>query len=238
MDPLFPWLRDRLGSRLPSPHQRFAAIWSSLAAAGVLVLGVLAFMGWQNRDLPWMGQDQAYDQSDMRPMAAHHMQGMELARIAIEKAQDPSLRNLARLLAASQKGEVEIFEQWWRSWFPGSLPPPSPEEYVTMPGMLSGEQMEILRRTNGEEFDSLFVSLMTLHHKGAILMADEAIREASDISLRLMSHATRHAQRREIELMHGSEGMAAVKAATQSLFLSAGEANAERRGQALPMQRH
>jgi uncharacterized protein (DUF305 family) len=238
MYPLFPRLRDWLAHRLPSPHRRFAAAWTGLSAAGLLALGLLAFMGWQNRELPWMGRNPAFDQGYMRRMAAHHAQGMELAQLAIERAQNPSLRALSGLMYADQKGEIEVFRQWWRSWFPGDLPPPLPEEHAAMPGMLSGDQMESLRRSQGPDFDPLFVALMTAHHKGAIAMADEALREAGDIRLRLMAHATRHAQRGEIELMHGSQGLAAVKAATLSLVVPAGEATAEQRGQAPPAHRH
>ena len=131
-----------------------------------------------------------------------------------------------------------MFRQWWRSWFGGDLSPASPQEHASMPGMPSGEQMESLRRANGTDFDPLFVTLMTMHHKGAIAMADEALREAGDIRLRLMAHATRHAQRGEIELMQGSEGWAAVKSATLSLIVPAGEAPAEQKGQAPPAHRH
>jgi uncharacterized protein (DUF305 family) len=238
MYPLFPWLRDWLGNRLPSPHRRFTAVWSSLAAAGLLVLGIIAFFGWQNRELPWMGENTAFDQGYMRRMAAHHAQGVELAQLAIEKAQDSYLRNLAHLMGADQKGEIAVFQQWWRSWFAGDLPLPFLQEHATMPGMLSAEQVESLRRTNGADFDPLFVTLMTAHHQGAITMADEALREASDIRLRLMAHATRHAQRGEIELMHGSEGLAAVKSATLSLLAPAGEAIADQRPSAPSTHRH
>lgn len=238
MYPLFPWLRGWLSHSIPSAHRRFTAVWSSLAVAGLLFLGMLSFLGSQNRELPWMGRDPAFDQAYMRRMTAHHAQGIELAQMAIEKAQDPHLKDLARLMAANQKGEIKIFEQWWRSWFPGSLTPPTPEEHAAMPGMLSPDQTESLRRTGGRDFDPLFVSLMTWHHKGAILMADEAIRQAGDIRLRLMSHATRHSQRGEIEMMHRSEGWASVKAATLSLIVPAGEASADQRGEALPTHRH
>ncbi|MFC1460142.1 DUF305 domain-containing protein [Microvirga arabica] len=238
MYPLFPWLRDWLANRLPSPHRRFTAVWSGLAAAGLLVLGTVAFLGWQNREPPWMDENPGFDQSYMRRMAAHHAQGVELAQIAIDKAQDPYLKNLAHLMGADQKGEIAMFRQWWRSWFEGDLPPPSPQEHAGMPGMLSREQMESLRRTNGADFDPLFIMLMTTHHQGAITMADEALREASDIRLRLMAHATRHAQRGEIELMHGTEGWQAVKSATLSLFAPAGEAPADRRPSAPSTHRH
>jgi uncharacterized protein (DUF305 family) len=232
--PLFPWLRDWLAGRVPSPHRRFTGVWTSLAALGLLGLGIAAFLGWQNRELPWMGRDQAY----MRRMAAHHAQGIEIAQIGMEKLQSPSLKNLANLMAANQKGEIAIFQQWWRSWFTGDLPSSTPDDHATMPGMLSPEQIESLRRADGDAFDPLFVSLMTMHHKGAIQMADDAIRNAGDIRLRLMSSATRHSQRGEIELMHGSEGVAAVKAATGALFLPAGRASADHRGGNSPAHRH
>lgn len=238
MYPLFPWLRDWLKGRLPSPHGRFAAAWSALASASLLVLGLVAFLGGQNRELPWMGENPAFDQAYMRRMAAHHAQGVELARLAVEKAQDPYLRNLAHLMAADQKGETAIFQQWWRSWFDGDLPPASPEEHAAMPGMLSPEQVDSLRDADGGAFDPLFVRLMTAHHQGAIAMADEALNEASDIRLRLMAHATRHAQRGEIELMRGSEGLAAVKAATTSLFAPAGEARPDRRASVPSTHQH
>lgn len=216
--PLFPWLRDWLAGRRPSPHRRFAAAWSSLAAAGLLALGLLAFLGWQGRELPWQGENAAYDQGYMRRMTAHHEQGVELALLAADKAQDPDLRALARLMAANQKGEIAVFRQWWHSWFPGFLPAASPEDHAAMPGMIPADQMESLRRTAGAQFDPLFVSLMTAHHKGAIAMADEVVRSDADLRLRLMSHAIRHSQHGEIELMHGSEGIAAVRSATLSLI--------------------
>jgi uncharacterized protein (DUF305 family) len=174
----------------------------------------------------------------MRRMAAHHAQGVELAQLATDKARDPYLRNLAHLMAADQKGEIAIFQQWWRSWFTGDLPPASPEEHATMPGMLSPEQIDSLRRTNGDAFDPQFISLMTTHHQGAIFMADEALRKAGDIRVRFMAHATRHAQRGEIELMHGTEGFAAVKSATLSLIEPAGEAKPDQREAPPSMHKH
>jgi uncharacterized protein (DUF305 family) len=238
MYPLFPWLRDWLAGRRPSPHRRFAAVWSSLAATGLLALGLLAYLGWQERELPWMGNNLAYDQSYMRRMTAHHEQGIQLALLATDKAQDSDLRALARLIAANQKGEIAVFRQWWRSWFAGELLPFSPEDHATMPGMIPAEQIEILTRTEGSQFDPLFVSLMTAHHTGAITMADEVVRSDADLRLKLMAHAIRHSQQGEIELMHSSEGIAAVRSATLSLIAPWAAAPAEQRTQAPLAHQH
>jgi uncharacterized protein (DUF305 family) len=42
-----------------------------------------------------------------------------------------------------------------------------------MPGMLTAEQMEALRKAKGEEFDRLFLEGMIQHHEGALIMVKE-----------------------------------------------------------------
>jgi uncharacterized protein (DUF305 family) len=226
--PLFPWIRDRLAGRA-SPHAGFAATWSSLAVLGVLAFGLLAFLGMQGREPAHRGGNEAFDQSYMRRMMAHHAQGIELAKVGVERAGDPHLRALARLIAASQLGESRIFAQWWTSWFDPVPSICSPGEMASMPGMLTADEMAGVRRAEPAAFDALFVRLMTAHHAGAILMADEAMRQAGDLRLRLMAQAIRHNQRGEIELMHGTDGIAAVKLATEALFVPAGAHPAEQR---------
>lgn len=157
---------------------------------GIILAGIAVF-GWLGRELPWMGHDAAYDQSYMRRMSAHPEQGIVVARIAAERASDPHLRALARLMAAAQQGEIAIFARWWQSCFDGFLPGCSLAEEAGMPGMLRMDPIEQLRGAEGAAFDRLFVELMTQHHRGAIQMADEAIERASDPRLKLMSHAIR-----------------------------------------------
>jgi uncharacterized protein (DUF305 family) len=183
--PIFPWLRDWVAGRRISPDRRFALVWNGLGAAGVCVLGVVAFLGSQGRELPHLGSNVAFDQGYMRRMAAHHAQGVELGLLGVERAQDPRFGVLTRLMVADQKGEIAIFEQWWRSWFGETLPPASAEDHATMPGMLPREEMEALRRIGPGAFDERFIAMMTTHHQGAIAMADEALRNVGDIRLRL-----------------------------------------------------
>lgn len=223
MYPLFPFLRDWMASRTPSPNRRFAGWWSGLAAAGALGLGLLAFLGSQGRELPWAGSDEAYDRGFMRRMSEHHAQGIELARLGAERAADPHVRTVARLIAAAQIGENRIFEQWWRSWFGISMEVCSPEERGSMPGMLTAAEMDNARRAEPAEFDRRFVQLMSVHHAGAIRMADDAMRRAGDVRLRLMAHGIRHGQRGEVQLMHDLRGWPAVRSALASLVVPAGD---------------
>ncbi|MCB4821552.1 DUF305 domain-containing protein [Roseicella aerolata] len=226
--PLFPYLRDWMANRRPSPHRRVAAGWAGGAMVVAAGLGLLAFLGTQDREWPpHPGRNVEFDQAYMRRMAAHHAQGIELGLIAVERAEDPHLRALARLIVANQKGETEIFANWWRSWFEGALPQATPEDHATMPGMLRPEDLAELAQLPAGSFDARFIALMTFHHQGAIAMADQAIREAGTIRLRLMSHAIRHAQRGEIELMQGREGFGATRAAIANMLRPAGEVLAD-----------
>jgi uncharacterized protein (DUF305 family) len=149
----------------------------------------------------------------MRRMAAHHEQGIRLALLATERAEDVRLSRLARLMAAQQRGDTAIFAQWWRGWYGGALPAPAPEEHA-MPGMLAAADLQRAEAASGAAFDRLFVERMSAHHAGAVAMADEALREAGDPRLKLMAHAIRHSQRGEIALMRGvPPGFAATRAA-------------------------
>ena len=233
MYPLFPWLRDWVADQRHIRHRRFTTAWTGLALLGVIGLGSLALLGRHDRELPWMGRDAAYDQGYMRRMSAHHEQGIVLARLAAERASDPHLQALARLMAAAQQGENTVFAQWWRSWFGSLSQVCSPQEEAEMPGMVGTDQIVQLRGMNGAAFDKLFVELMTQHHQGAIQMADEAIREGGDPRLKLMAHAIRHEQRGEIALMQGSRGFPAVRSAVENLLLPANEAPADKVGSSL-----
>jgi hypothetical protein len=58
---------------------------------------------------------------------------------------------------------------------------------------------------------------MSLHHLGAVVMAQDEIDNGSDPRLRIMAQAIRHSQQGEIALMHGVSGIQAVATAAHDL---------------------
>ena len=96
-------------------------------------------------------------------MAAHHRQGVEIAGIGGDKAGDPHLRALARMMAAGQNGEIAILAQWWRSWFAGEVPDATPDEHRRMLGMIATDDIVRLGKAQPADFDRLF----NLAHVGA-----------------------------------------------------------------------
>jgi hypothetical protein len=115
MYPLFAWLRWPLGRAPATASVRTAKAWGAGGLALICLLAALAVAGRLGWEWPWMGGDREADQTYLRHMTTHHAQGIELARLGEQRAQDPHLRALARLMVASQVGEVRLFEGWWRS---------------------------------------------------------------------------------------------------------------------------
>ncbi|AMA58688.1 DUF305 domain-containing protein [Bradyrhizobium sp. CCGE-LA001] len=217
MYPLFTRLRWRRGAA-PARDIRFTNAWITGALAAIALAGTVALFGNRGYEPRWLGHDRDADQTYIRQMTAHHVQGLELARIGAERAQDPHLRKLAMLMIASQTGENRIFENWWLSWFDTEMPDCSTEERATMPGMLTPAEMRQIRTIAPERFDAAFVDAMTRHHKGAVKMADGMWRGRGDLRLRVMAHAIRHEQQGEIALMQGVSGVAAVRAAVRNML--------------------
>jgi hypothetical protein len=59
---------------------------------------------------------------------------------------------------------------------------------------------------------------MTIHHAGAVKMAEDELRGGSDPRLRVMAHAIRHEQQGEIALMNCVKGEKAVLVAVSNMF--------------------
>ncbi|RTE91710.1 MULTISPECIES: DUF305 domain-containing protein [Bradyrhizobium] len=217
MYPLFARLRWRRG-HAPARDIRFTNAWATGAVAVTVLLGATALFGSHGYEPPWMGRDRDADQTYIRHMTAHHAQGIELARIGAERAQDPHLRKLAMLMVASQAGESRIFENWWLSWFDTEMPDCSTEERAAMPGYLTPAEMRAVKIAPPDQFDAAFVEAMSRHHAGAVKMADRMWQSRGDLRLRVMAHAIRHEQQGEIALMHGMDGVAAVATAFRNMF--------------------
>ncbi|CCD85410.1 conserved membrane protein of unknown function [Bradyrhizobium sp. ORS 285] len=218
MYPLFVWLRFPFATAPHTSDVNVARAWAVGGVAIVAVLGSVAALGTLGHQLPWMGTDRAGDQDYMRHMSAHHRQGITLARLGADRAQDPELKALARLMVASQEGENRIFDAWWQSWFDTAMPACSTQELGEMPGYLSDAQLDEISNAKPDQFDATFVRLMSLHHAGAVRMADREWQGRGDMRLRIMAHAIRHQQQGEIALMNKVSGLDAVRQAVPNMF--------------------
>lgn len=218
MYPLFAWLRWPIGRAPATKDARVASAWGIGGIALVCLLAGIALASRLGREWPWMGESRDADQTYIRHMSTHHAQGIELARLGMARAHDPHLQALASLMVASQTGENRIFERWWTGWFGVPIPDCTARERADMPGYLTPAQMQEARSAGQDQFDAVFVRMMTVHHKGAVRMADQEWRGRGDIRLRIMAHAIRHEQQGEIAMMESVRGIQAVVEATSNMF--------------------
>ena len=75
---------------------------------------------------------------------------------------------------------------------------------MLMPGMLTPEQMDALRKAKGAEFDKLFLTGMIQHHTGALVMVKELYDTAGagqDAELFNFTTDVDSGQRAEIRIM-------------------------------------
>jgi uncharacterized protein (DUF305 family) len=73
-----------------------------------------------------------------------------------------------------------------------------------MPGMLTPEQMDALRKAKGAEFDHLFLTGMIQHHNGALIMVKDlfdAPGAGQDAELFNFATDADNTQRAEIRIM-------------------------------------
>jgi len=75
---------------------------------------------------------------------------------------------------------------------------------MEMPGMLDsmkGMDMTKMNAATGNEFDLMFIDMMTPHHVGAVVMAKEALTKAEHAEIKRLAQAIIAAQEKEIAQM-------------------------------------
>lgn len=143
---------------------------------------------------------QPYDLQFIDTMTAHHQGAIEMARPAATKAQHSELKELARQIIEDQEREVAEMRRYREQWFVGRPPAVNME----MPGMLDsmkGMDMTKMNAATGNEFDLMFIDMMTPHHVGAVVMAKEALIKAEHAEIKRLAQAIIAAQEKEIAQM-------------------------------------
>jgi len=111
-------------------------------------------------------------------MIVHHEGAIEMADLAVEKADSEEVRSLAERISAAQGPEIEQMTSWLETW--GEETSPMGHEGMDhggmdMEGMSQEEAMAELESLSGAEFDQRFLELMIAHHRGAVDMAQEEL---------------------------------------------------------------
>jgi uncharacterized protein (DUF305 family) len=104
----------------------------------------------------------------------HHEQGVDMARLAVERASGADVRDLAAAVVATQDDELADMKQWLGDWNQPVAADPDPHAHAGHGGMhgTDPEFVAALRRTPaGPDFDRTFLNLFTGHQHGAVELA-------------------------------------------------------------------
>ncbi len=140
----------------------------------------------------------------MQGMIAHHAQAIYMTRMAESAGASPRVLKLASKIDLSQAGEIRLM-QGWLGDYKQSVPDTSSWRTMSMPGMLTVEQLSRLAEARGANFDRLFLTFMIQHHEGALSMVDDlfaAPRAGQEIDISVFANDVHTTQTAEIGLMH------------------------------------
>ena len=147
----------------------------------------------------------------MQGMIMHHAQAVEMTALIDSHSTNKELRLLGARISHSQTDEIKFMKRWLtaRSQPTSMTMPDMPgmdmsHHQMLMPGMLTAQQMDALRKATGAEFDQLFLKGMIQHHNGALIMVKDLFDTAGagqDAELFNFTTEVDSGQRAEIRIM-------------------------------------
>ncbi len=193
--------------------------WMLPGTLGVLLAVAVIVAAW----LWWDNQTPGADSADVgfaRDMTDHHAQAVEIAWIAFERTENPTIRLIAFDIATSQQAQIGMMTAWLKIWDLSTARPGEPMAWTSdeqmaghdmgdgethsvedMPGMLARDQIDELRTLDPAKMDQQFLRLMTDHHEGGIVMAEAAVDRANEDVVLTLANAIVISQSAEITNM-------------------------------------
>jgi uncharacterized protein (DUF305 family) len=190
----------------------------AVIAVGLVALGggLAVALGIVRTDTPTSG---SVDAGFSRDMANHHLQGVEMANLALALSHDDAVRGLAFDISATQTNQAGRMQGWLSLW---GVPLTGGEpmawmgdaghgghdmdmdmdmDGAPMPGMATEEELANLRGLSGTAFDVEFLRLMIRHHQGGKDMAEYAAEHAGIAVVRDLAGTIAESQSAETTLM-------------------------------------
>jgi uncharacterized protein (DUF305 family) len=206
----------------PAPPTRPGPLRAALLAViavGLLVLGgglAVAFGIGQDAG-PSTPTADSVDAGFSRDMAIHHLQAVEMANLALERSEDPEVRQLAFDISATQTNQVGRMQGWLSLWgvsptggermawmageHGGHAMPTDGAMGGLMPGMAAEGELTELRGLSGTEFDVQFLRLMIRHHQGGLEMAQYEVEHGEVPAARRLARTIAETQTAETGTM-------------------------------------
>lgn len=102
-------------------------------------------------------------------MIPHHKQGIEIVRVAREKATTPELKTLAAAIESTQGDEITTMTGWLKAW-DQPLNPPS-TAHAHHGGLPETDRKQIAALRTSKHFERDVINLLVAHQDDAVQMA-------------------------------------------------------------------
>ncbi len=142
----------------------------------------------------------SYDAMFIAGMVPHHEDAIEMAQLALTRAEHPELKVLAQSIIDTQSAEVEKMETWYRDWYDEDVPTDGSFGMMGGRGRFGqGADLSVLE--SADTFDAEFIRQMIPHHQMGIMMARMAGRNADHPEIQSLADDIIESQSAEIEQM-------------------------------------
>jgi uncharacterized protein (DUF305 family) len=64
-----------------------------------------------------LADEKPFDEAFIEAMIPHHQSAIDMAKVANQESEIPSIKQLAGKIVSAQKGEIEQMRQWRREWY-------------------------------------------------------------------------------------------------------------------------
>ena len=204
-----------------APRRWLTALLVSVIAVGLLAAGggLAVALGIGRTGTPTAD---SVDAGFARDMSRHHLQGVEMANVALDRSGDADVRQLAFDISSTQTNQVGRMQGWLALW---GLPLTSGQvmgwmggedmsgmdhgmshssgatDGAVMPGMATETELAELRTLSGSAFDVRFLQLMIRHHQGGLEMAQYGRQHAAEAAVRGLARSIAESQTAETTTM-------------------------------------
>lgn len=136
-------------------------------------------------------------------MIPHHGQAIEMADLALTQAKNAKVKGFAERVKAAQTPEIETLSGMLTGW--GEPVPAASGHSGSMPGMdhndagmMSTKQMGDLEDAGGATFDRMWIDMMIDHHRGAVRMSQDEVKNGDNEKAKQLAQTIADAQTKEI----------------------------------------
>lgn len=151
-------------------------------------------------------------------MLMHHADGVKMAQMGVDKAQNAGVKALAEKMAAGQQKDIEEMQKMRDSHFSGQpkqemMMVKRREMTMQMMEKMAQEDMQKLEAATGAEFDRTFLDVFLKHHQMALDMSKEETSKGKDAEVKKKAREIIAVQTKEMGEMRRLKNQVGAKSA-------------------------